>query len=727
MTKEISLRTAVDVLLNRVDELTQHIVENGLVVPPWEASDQTIIEQVCASLEVPMKRIMPLPQSHINFIPQRLPDPLPQLDPCAAIPSDGGISTLSQVPQGSLASNTTTFDWVDWTQFPTSEPWELSPSDWPWQILSGFSSDPSDNHAMARDPLTQDQLPVVQRQDDLLGGMLESNETSEDEVDTDIAPGLAARLGSLHVATDGRLRFYGTASNYHFLLGSRDLLPRNDHTFPDAKREALLALEHAKLDRDVPIALEDRLLELFFKWHNPCHVTVDRATFKVARTQDRHGQGTFCSQSLVAAMCALGAAFEGRYHQSFVTFPQPLADFFAAKSKVLLEVELDSPCVSTVQTLLLLSSHEAAGGRDARMWLYSGMAMRLAFDLGLHVDGDPYVEQGVFTAQEGEARRSTFWSCVVVNHLWGFSLGRPFRVDSEEITVKRSPRTGSLTDSERWTDSLTTSTATSPLPSVSERSRESSYLVVEQWVSFCEELAPLVRTLLAIAAPCIQYLKLTPNSYGCAKISKAALQELSMQTTNRLLSWQEAIPDAIKVQPHQVALPQVLLLHMGYHNFCILIHRPWTSKASQPRGGLGPGYQHARTICRKSASAIASLLREYEANYSLRTMNVYVVTIIFSASVILIFGLIAEDMPQGSQSEDEKLKIAGDLNTCFRALDELCQSFECAKRTRDFLLAIQRRWTQSERDPRMAMKRRSQLHDPGQESSYKKSKSHQRT
>jgi hypothetical protein len=41
--------------------------------------------------------------------------------------------------------------------------------------------------------------------------------------------------------------------------------------------------------------------------------------------------------------------------------------------------------------------------------------MRLAFDLGLHVDGDPYVEQGVFTAQEGEARRSTFWSCVVVN------------------------------------------------------------------------------------------------------------------------------------------------------------------------------------------------------------------------------------------------------------------------------------------------------------------------
>lgn len=166
---------------------------------------------------------------------------------------------------------------------------------------------------------------------------------------------------------------------------------------------------------------------------------------------------------------------------------------------------------------------------------------------------------------------------------------------------------------------------------------------------------------------------------------------------------------------------------MGYHNFCILIHRPWTSKASQPRGGLGPGFQHARTICRKSASAIASLLRDYEANYSLRTMNVYVITIIFSASVILIFGLIAEDMPQGYQSEDEKLKIAGDLNTCFRALDELGQSFECAKRTRDFLLAIQRHWTQAKRDPQMGVKRRSRPRDPGQEFSTKRTKNFQRT
>ncbi len=41
--------------------------------------------------------------------------------------------------------------------------------------------------------------------------------------------------------------------------------------------------------------------------------------------------------------------------------------------------------------------------------------MRLAFDLGLHVDSTPFVEQGILTLQEAEARRSTFWSCLVVN------------------------------------------------------------------------------------------------------------------------------------------------------------------------------------------------------------------------------------------------------------------------------------------------------------------------
>ncbi|KAJ9613258.1 hypothetical protein H2200_003200 [Cladophialophora chaetospira] len=297
MTKEsprVSLRSAIVVLFDRVDELTQYLDKNGLIVPPWNASEKTAIEQVLESLEIPWQKIIPSSENQTSFIAQQMPDPLP------AISSGGDISTLSQVPLGGPVNHDPAFDLVDWSSVPVSDPWELSPSDWPWQILSGL--DPSDNLAMTKEPLAPDQAPaVIQRRNDLSGELIESNETSEDEGDTEIVPRLAARIGFLHVAEDGRLRYYGTASNYHFLLGHRDLL-ENDHTFQDTKREALLALENAKLDREVPAALEERLLEHFFKWHNPCHLTVDKVMFEAARSKDVSGQGTFCAQSLVAAM-----------------------------------------------------------------------------------------------------------------------------------------------------------------------------------------------------------------------------------------------------------------------------------------------------------------------------------------------------------------------------------------------------------------------------------------
>jgi hypothetical protein len=69
----------------------------------------------------------------------------------------------------------------------------------------------------------------------------------------------------------------------------------------------------------------------------------------------------------------LGAALEGRHHPTFVTFPRSLAEFFADRAKALLEIELDYPCIATVQALAVLSSHEVGCKRDSRGWLYSGL------------------------------------------------------------------------------------------------------------------------------------------------------------------------------------------------------------------------------------------------------------------------------------------------------------------------------------------------------------------
>jgi hypothetical protein len=41
------------------------------------------------------------------------------------------------------------------------------------------------------------------------------------------------------------------------------------------------------------------------------------------------------------------------------------------------------------------------------------MAMRLAFDLGLHLDMIPYVEKGIISTEECNTRRTIFWAAYI--------------------------------------------------------------------------------------------------------------------------------------------------------------------------------------------------------------------------------------------------------------------------------------------------------------------------
>ena len=147
---------------------------------------------------------------------------------------------------------------------------------------------------------------------------------------------------------------------------------------------------------------------------------------------------------------------------------------------------------------------------------------------------------------------------------------------------------------------------------------------------------------------------------------------------------------------------------MQYHQIVIFFHRPWVSKNYiQPRyPRQGPGYLHARRMCIESSTAVARLLVLYEKHYTFRRMNNEVVAIIFTAALILLFISVSHShlSPTPKANHDDSDNDDGDdddddihdkmeyLNLCFRALDELGHSFDNAKRTREFLASLQRRW-----------------------------------
>ncbi|RJE19341.1 fungal specific transcription factor, partial [Aspergillus sclerotialis] len=154
-------------------------------------------------------------------------------------------------------------------------------------------------------------------------------------------------------------------------------------------------------------------------------------------------------------------------------------------------------------------------------------------------------------------------------------------------------------------------------------------------------------------------------------------------------------------------LPHIMMLHMQYHQIVIFTHRPWVSKSYiQPRSPRqGPGYHHARRMCIESATAVAQLLHLYEKHYTFRRMNNQVVAIIFSAALMLLYVTISNSPQPGKANNTKNTEMVAYLNLCFRALDELGQSFENAKRTRDFLVSLQRRWQARMRRSGSATKR----------------------
>jgi hypothetical protein len=67
--------------------------------------------------------------------------------------------------------------------------------------------------------------------------------------------------------------------------------------------------------------------------------------------------------------CAVGASLAVGEH---FDLPQPASEFFSARAKALLDIEMDSPTIATVQALVIMSASEAASTRDTRGWLYCG-------------------------------------------------------------------------------------------------------------------------------------------------------------------------------------------------------------------------------------------------------------------------------------------------------------------------------------------------------------------
>ncbi|PVH85592.1 hypothetical protein DL98DRAFT_451788 [Cadophora sp. DSE1049] len=102
--------------------------------------------------------------------------------------------------------------------------------------------------------------------------------------------------------------------------------------------------------------------------------------------------------------------------------------------------------IKSLQAILLLCQYRAGSSMkdtSASMWHLVGIAVRIAYELGLHRESTytlKHQSEGtpeyLILLKERETRRRCFWSLFAMDRIVGITLGRPFAINLDDIDVE---------------------------------------------------------------------------------------------------------------------------------------------------------------------------------------------------------------------------------------------------------------------------------------------------
>lgn len=362
------------------------------------------------------------------------------------------------------------------------------------------------------------------------------------------------------------------------------------------------------------------------------------------------------SPNLLNAMCAAVARFSN--HPDVVTTPAFMAgEPFATNVRASLVDSIDIPTVSNVQALVYLSMYEYGAARGPRAWMFGGMAVRLAQELGLNrEDSSPvFYLKGDWVMRE--TRRRTFWACFMLDVLASSSSGRPRMMDERDCEVllpsedndwydERPVVTEMLDDDQSSTDGTENEPAESnptagstkeqkpgdgrdvPMgqegsnseagsrAQASEGPKSASPKTKKQGGHVLSSFAYLIR-IVAVLGKVTQYVNrprskkaLPPNERG---------SEFSI-IDNALTSWHNSVPEHLAYSLENGKMVKdkgegclIVFMHVIYHTSVVLLHRPILA-ADRATFPIDSSFvENSAARCADAASKVSDVLEFVQA------------------------------------------------------------------------------------------------------------------
>lgn len=221
---------------------------------------------------------------------------------------------------------------------------------------------------------------------------------------------LSGKMGDL--VLEGSVRFIGGTSNLVWLPPGSDTRESSSPShvvdvIPQQRPpDGILSWTNVTKDKNLIV----HLINLYFCWHYAYFTTLSKDLFYRDFLTGRSSE--YCSPLLVNVLLSLGC--------HFTSWPAARADpddsstvgdhFFQEAKRLMFENDEHANAkLCTVQALGLMSVREAGCGREGKGWVYSGMSIRMAVDLGLNVDAPGLSSDAIVGAEDLDARRITSW------------------------------------------------------------------------------------------------------------------------------------------------------------------------------------------------------------------------------------------------------------------------------------------------------------------------------
>lgn len=309
----------MDLLISRLDELSQFIVDQGFPLPPMFDENDSALKNSLETLglrhvkialeEIERKQSGSIYSTDLNINHSADVSHNVTTDNFDAAPIDHGIDLLvepftileddtplqthsepSILEQVSLEGPAEPL--IDET---AQEAFEHVIRNDNQPVLSAGDVEPTS--AERKEPTTFQ--PTPSKQDGDIKHLAE--DVSGKEGMEDIVNQLSDRMGNLQVGSDGQVRYYGPTSHFNLL---RMPTPDGLTIHRTVRKDGRDYLNRMGIDKEVPRDLEDHLLNLCFTWHSPTVDVVHRGMYETAKQQwmEKIEETPYYSEALTNAM-----------------------------------------------------------------------------------------------------------------------------------------------------------------------------------------------------------------------------------------------------------------------------------------------------------------------------------------------------------------------------------------------------------------------------------------